>query len=111
MVLWWGLWCWPAWRALFCALYYACGVAGVAASLRASSALGRGLPMLGLLAVRLASFAARGLLEARSGAGLSEALCHYVAMEARGGQGQGEGGERARALGVSGGWSATSGLP
>ncbi len=46
------------------------------AALTASTALGRGLPMLALLLVRLSAFVARGLLEPPS-----QALLHYAAME------------------------------
>jgi hypothetical protein len=78
MVLWWGFACHPAHRAAFAVAYYACGAAAVAATLRASSALGRGLPMLALLLVRLSAFATRAALEPPSAA-----LWHYVAMEVR----------------------------
>lgn len=83
MVLWWGMACFPAARHTFALLYYACGAASVWAALHAKSALGRGLPMLGLLAIRLASHAARLVLE---GGAPSPALSHYLWMEVGGGR-------------------------
>lgn len=77
MVLWWGLYCHPTARVALTLLYYGVGVLCVRAALTARSALGRGLPMLALLLVRLSAFVARGLLEPPS-----QALLHYAAMEA-----------------------------
>ena len=78
MVFWWGFACFPAARHAFAALYYGCGAASVWAALRAGSALGRGLPMLGLLGIRLAGLATRLVLE---GGTPSVALQHYFLME------------------------------
>ena len=75
-MLWWGLHCAPAVRALFIALYYAAAAVCVWASLRADTALKRGLPMLALLAVRLCSFGARAELF-----GWDAGLRHYAWME------------------------------
>ncbi|KAL4428814.1 hypothetical protein ABPG77_005252 [Micractinium sp. CCAP 211/92] len=77
MVLWWGLFCLPTARWTLTLLYYGVGALCVRAALTASTALGRGLPMLSLLLVRLSAFVARGLLEPPS-----QALLHYAAMEA-----------------------------
>ena len=77
-MLWWGLSCSPALRALFVLLYYAAGAACIWAALRADTALKRGLPLLLLLAVRLGSFVARGLARG----GLDAGLRHYLWMEA-----------------------------
>ena len=60
--------------------YYTCGVVSIWAALRAQTAVGRGLPMLALLLVRLAAFGARLVLEGWAG---TPALHHYFAMEAR----------------------------
>ncbi|KAL4451534.1 hypothetical protein ABPG75_007196 [Micractinium tetrahymenae] len=77
MVLWWGLYCHPTARLTLTLLYYGAGALCVRAALTASSAAGRGLPMLVLLLVRLSAFLVRGLLEPPS-----QALLHYAAMEA-----------------------------
>ncbi len=79
-VLWWGFACFPAARLTFVTLYYACGALSVWAALRAQTAVGRGLPMLALLLVRLAAFGTRLALEGWAGA---PALRHYFAMEVR----------------------------
>lgn len=63
------------------------GALCVRAALTAGSALGRGLPMLALLLVRLSAFVARALLEPPS-----QALLHYAAMEVGRGAAAGEGG-------------------
>lgn len=68
-------------------LYYAVGALCVRAALTAGNALGRGLPMLALLLVRLSAFVARALLEPPS-----QALLHYAAMEVGRGAAAGEGG-------------------
>jgi hypothetical protein len=78
MVLWWGFACFPATRLAFVVSYYTCGVLSVWAALRAQTAVGRGLPMLALLLVRLAAFGTRLALEGWAGA---PALQHYFAME------------------------------
>ena len=80
MVLWWGLWCYPTVRHTYAVLYYTCGALAVWAALRARTAVGRGLPMLALLLVRLSAFATRALLEPPG-----PALMHYAAMEVRAG--------------------------
>ena len=79
-VLWWGFACFPAAQLAFTCLYYACGALSVAAALKARTAVGRGVPMLALLLVRLAAFGARAALE---GAAAGPALRHYFAMEVR----------------------------
>ena len=79
-VLWWGFACFPAARLAFVTAYYTCGVVSIWAALRAQTAVGRGLPMLALLLVRLAAFGARLALEGWAG---SPALHHYFAMEVR----------------------------
>lgn len=78
MVLWWGFACFPAARLAFVTAYYTCGVVSIWAALRAQTAVGRGLPMLALLLVRLAAFGARLVLEGWAG---TPALHHYFAME------------------------------
>lgn len=89
-----GLYCHPTARVALTLLYYGVGVLCVRAALTARSALGRGLPMLALLLVRLSAFVARGLLEPPS-----QALLHYAAMEVGTGEGSdgGGGGGRQRA--------------
>lgn len=81
MVLWWGLACFPTTRFAFALAYAACGVFSVAATLHARSALQRGLPLLGLLLLRLGVYAARVVLEGGSGAVVGTAMQHYLAME------------------------------
>ncbi|KAI3437658.1 hypothetical protein D9Q98_000108 [Chlorella vulgaris] len=76
MVMWWGLYCHPTMRGIFVLLYYGCGAACVWAALHATTAAGRGVPMLGLLALRLTAFATRAVLEPPS-----VALQHYAVME------------------------------
>lgn len=78
MVMWWGLYCHPTMRGIFVLLYCGCGAACVWAALHATTAAGRGVPMLGLLALRLTAFATRAVLEPPS-----VALQHYAVMEVR----------------------------
>ena len=82
MVLWWGLACFPTTRAAFAAAYYACGFWACFSALRACSALQRGLPLLGLLLLRLGVYLARAVLERSSDGSAGVALQHYLAMEA-----------------------------
>ena len=75
--LWFGLHCHPSLRLLVCACYVAAAAACMNSALRARTPLRPGLPLLVLLAARVASLAARPLLlPAVSG------TQHYLCMEA-----------------------------
>ena len=76
-ILHWGFPCHPALCSAFVGVYYTTAVAAVASAVFARTAMQRGLPMLGLLAIRLAALATRIAL--RSGS--QSAVRHYVVME------------------------------
>ena len=76
----WGFPCHPRLAAGFTAAYYATALAAVLSAAAASTAVRRGLPMLGLLLVRLGALGTRLALAS----GSQRAVWHYVAMEVRG---------------------------
>ena len=78
-VLHWGFPCHPQLCNAFVGVYYTTAIAAVASAVFAKSALQRGLPMLGLLVIRLAALATRISL----GSGSPVAVWHYIITEVR----------------------------
>lgn len=77
MVLWWGFHCHPYLRTLFALSYYGVGAGCIMLAVSAKSSIGRAIPMLVLLVMRVASFVVRMLVTMHP----TPALWHYFAME------------------------------